>query len=100
MTETDNPSEDFASFLSRAIIVGWVCALLSTFFLFLSIESFTGAESSNWSAIALMTARLFGIVSFFVGAFAVFNKRWTSGVLLFLLSIGLPLVAFHFHGSF
>ncbi len=100
MVDTDNSSEDFSSFLSRAIIVGWVCALLSTFFLFLSIRFFAGAESSNWWAIAMMTARLFGVVSFFIGAVAIFNKRWTSGVLLFLLSIGLPIVAFHFHGSF
>ncbi len=88
--------------VARAIWCGWGCVALSALFLWLSGPMTGGPEAAGdgvlW-AVYLMLARLFGIASFAIGGLAIFNHRWTVGVLLLLISVILPFVAYQLHGT-
>ena len=105
MTDLPESAEDesakaLSALIHRIILFGWVSLALSVAFLFLSgdILEEAGGESV-WPAIWLMISRTCGIGAFLVGAFALFNRRWTTGVCLFFLSIFLPIIAYHLHGT-
>jgi hypothetical protein len=91
-----------AILLHRVIVAGWFCVGLSAVFLYLSRPSAAGEPPRDvlWWAVTLMAARLCGIGAFVVGCIAIYNQRWTHGVILLLLSVVLPAIAFHFHGTF
>lgn len=86
----------------RLVWAGWVCIALSALFLYLSgpISSPQGAGGEVLWAIWLMLARLFGIGAFAIGGIAIFNHRWTEGILLCLLAVSLPFVSLSMHGTF
>lgn len=94
----DAPSLDLA--VRRALLAGWACVALSAVFLWLSgpVTGSAGSDGVLW-AVYLMLARLFGIGSFAIGALAIFNHRWLTGILLLLLSVVLPVVAYTMHGT-
>ena len=85
----------------RTIRAGWVCVVLSALFLYLSKAVEPGQEGSSevlW-AVYLMMARMCGIASFAIGGIAIYNHRWTEGVMMLLLSVVLPVIAFFVHGT-
>lgn len=87
--------------VQRVVLTGWACILFSALFLWLSsvVDSGRdGAGSILWASL-LMVARLCGLASFAIGGVAIYNRRWTAGVLLMLLSVALPVVAFVVHGT-
>lgn len=86
----------------RAIRIGWLCVAASAVFLYLSRPGeFADAHGQEIRrAIYLMAARLSGIGSFAIGSLAIYNRRWTTGLILLILSMALPFVAFHWHGTF
>lgn len=88
--------------VGRVIVAGWLLVALSAVFLYLSRPAPAGQPPRDvlWWAVALMAARLCGIGSFAIGCVAVYNQRWTHGVALLLLSVVLPAIAFHLHGTF
>ena len=85
----------------RTIRAGWGCVLLSAMFLYLSkaVESGQGGLGDALWATFLMAARMCGISSFAIGGVAIYNERWTQGVLMMLLSVLLPVIAFVVHGT-
>jgi hypothetical protein len=87
--------------LRRAIAAGWFCVAVSMVFLWLSRPIDHGAPRQDivvW-ATYLMVARLAGIGSFAIGCVAIYNRRWNHGMTLLLLSVILPFLAFHWHGT-
>lgn len=86
----------------RMMWAGRTCIVLSALFLYLSgpISSARGNDSAVLWATYLMLARLFGICAFAIGGVAIFNNRWTEGVLLCLISVVLPLLSLYLHGTF
>ena len=91
-----------AALVHRVIVAGWVSVGLSAVFLYLSRPSPAGEPPRDvlWWAVTLMAARLCGIGGFAVGCVAIYNKRWTHGIILLLLSVVLPAIAVHVHGTF
>ena len=85
----------------RMIWCGWGCIVLSALFLYLSgpITSARGDASEVLWAIYLMAARLFGIGAFAIGGVAIFNHRWTEGILLCLIAMVLPFLSLYMHGT-
>ena len=80
---------------------GWACVVLSAVFLYLSKVAGPDQPNPNdvvW-AVSLMMARLCGMSSFAIGAVAIYNHRWTQGVLMMLSSVVLPGIAFLVHGT-
>ena len=86
-------------FVRKLIWGGWACLALSALFLYLSgpISSAQGNEV-KW-AVYLMLARLFGMFAFAIGGVAIFNHRWTEGILLCLIAVVLPFFSLHMHGT-
>ena len=78
---------------------GWACLGLSALFLYLSgpISSAQGGEVM-W-VFYLMLARLFGMFAFATGGVAIFNHRWTEGILLCLIAVVLPFLSLYMHGT-
>lgn len=95
------PPDDFGPLVRKLIFAGWICLAVSALFLYLSVPFASGRQTDNLvlGAIYLMLARLAGIGAFAAGGVAIFNRRWLHGVALFLLSVLLPYLAFHFHGT-
>jgi len=91
-----------ATLIHRVIAAGWVCAGLSAVFLYLSRPSPAGEPPRDvlWWAVTLMAARICGIGAFATGCVAIYNERWTHGILLLLLAVVLPAIALHVHGTF
>ena len=91
-----------ATLIHRLIAAGWASAGLSAVFLYLSRPSPVGEPARDvlWWAVTLMAARLCGIGAFAVGCVAIYNKRWAHGIILLLLSVVLPAIALHVHGTF
>lgn len=85
--------------VQRTILVGRICVLLSGVFLYLSKLADTGHSGNFGWAMLLMAARTCGIASFAIGGVAIYNGRWTEGVLMMLLSVVLPVVAFVAFGT-
>ena len=88
--------------VSLGIVAGWCCLLGSSVLLFLSTRELfdpSAGGTSNLSIILLTAARLCGIGGFVAGLYAIFNQRWTAGVLLLLCSIALPFVSLFAHGT-
>lgn len=85
----------------RIILVGRACVFLSALFLYLShvVDSDVGGWQYHLWAIFLMIARMCGLASFAIGGVAIYNRRWTEGVLLMLLSVTLPVIAFLMYGT-
>jgi hypothetical protein len=107
MNDDDNMAEEergasaeIQALLDSAMRVGWLLLACSMVLLYLSsgVISKEGGESVV-PAFFLMGSRTCGIGSFLIGALAIFNRRWTTGLGLLFLSIALPLVAFHLHGT-
>ena len=96
-SQEEKPTEDFTldEFLGRLFLAGWGCAVLSAVFLALSFA----AGANMWMAIWLTIARIFGIGGFVIGLIAIFNRRWTVGCLLLLISVGLPFASLIYHGT-
>ena len=92
---------DLSRWVRRAIWAGWICVVLSALFLALSkvVSSDTGSAEHILWAIFLMVARMCGIASFAIGLVAIYNRRWTSGVLMLLCAVWLPVMAFIFFGT-
>jgi hypothetical protein len=90
-----SPAESTLATAGRASIA------LSALFLYLSgpiaLAKADGSEVM-W-AIYLMSARLFGICAFAIGGVAIFNHRWTEGILLCLLAVTLPFLSLYMHGT-
>jgi hypothetical protein len=86
----------------RLLWAGRVSIVLSAAFLYLSgpITAARGSDSEVMWATYLMLARLFGICAFAIGGVAIFNHRWTEGVLLCLIAVGLPFLSLYMHGTF
>ena len=87
--------------LRRTIAAGWFCVAASIVFLWLSRPTAHGAPRQDivmW-ATWLMLARLAGIGSFAIGCVAIYNRRWNHGMAMLLLSVALPFLAFHWHGT-
>ena len=86
--------------VKRMIFLGWSCLFLSAVFLYLSKQVGVEEDSANipW-ALLLMSARLCGLTSFAIGGLAIYNGKWTTGVLMLLFSVVLPVVAFVVHGA-
>ncbi len=97
-----NEREDTEKFVKKIILIGWIAIALSSLFLFISGYSIGGvpAGSKTLRALLLMLARTAGMAAFGIGAFAIVNHRWTVGVLLIILSTGLPIVSLYLHGTF
>lgn len=91
-----------ATLVRRLIWSGWACIALSALFLYMSgpIASARGNDAEVLWAVYLMLARLFGICAFAIGGVAIFNHRWTEGILLCLLAVALPFLSLHMHGTF
>ena len=98
--ESPVPSVDTERLVRRTVIAGRWCVVCSALFLYLSkaVDSETALGNSMW-AILLMAARMCGLGSFAIGGVAIYNGRWTEGVLLMLLSFILPVIAFVVHGT-
>ncbi len=99
---TNDEAAARAQVLVRRILrIGWVCVALAALFLYLSqaIDHTAGGSAHLAWASTLMFARLCGLISFAIGGIALYNHRWTEGVLLQLLSIVLPVVSFLVHGT-
>lgn len=96
-----NPSGEQGLRIRKALRAGWASVFLSAVFLYLSHPIGSGGSQENlllW-ATWLMAARLFGIASFAIGCVAIYNQRWTQGIVLLLLSVVLPVVSILLHGS-
>jgi hypothetical protein len=80
------------------VAMGWLSLALSSTCFFIGIHYI--AMDSNWTyAVCMMIARLFGFCSFVLGAVAIFNRYWLNGALLFIGSIGLPIVSLFIYGK-
>ena len=99
--QTTSPARDFRPLVRKVILAGWGCLAASALLLYLSLPFASGRQTENLviGAICLMLARLAGIGAFVVGGVAIFNRRWFHGLALFSLSVLLPYLAFHFHGT-
>lgn len=85
----------------RILVIGWISIVLSAICLFAGDWVATTKPDTTplaWGLL-LMGARVFGLTSFTIGAVAVFNHRWTQGILLLLLAVGLPIAAFLMFGT-
>lgn len=102
-SEESRPAEPSRAqvLVKRTILVGWVCVVLSALFLYLSkvVDSDAGGFGNVMWSMFLMAARTCGISSFAIGGVALYNNRWTEGVLMLLLSVVLPVIAFVVHGT-
>ena len=89
-------------FVRRIIAAGWGCIAMSALFLFLSnpVPGTTEGGSDVLWALYLMLARFFGIASFAIGGVAIFKQRWTMGIVICLISVILPFLAYGMHGTF
>ncbi len=98
---TEADSERIARLVRRTLYAGWLCVALSALFLYVSgtVDVERGRSSDFLWATSLMLARLFGMGSFAIGGVAIYNHRWTEGVLIMLSSVVLPLIAFVLHGT-
>ena len=85
---------DWPKTLKRIILIGYGTLIGSGLFLYLSADS----EFTSATAITMVLSRALGIVSFFIGALAIFNRHWNSGGVLFVGSIILPVVSLYFQG--
>ena len=100
---SDNPqpsTQKTSLFVRRVIWAGWTCVVLSALLLYLSkaVDAESDAGNFLW-AMLLMAARACGLASFAIGGVAIYNGRWNQGVLLMLLAIVLPVIAFLVHGT-
>ncbi len=85
----------------RILVIGWTSIFLSAVCLLAGDWVATTKPDTTplvWGLL-LMGARLFGLTSFTIGVVAVFNHRWTQGILLLLLAVGLPIAAFLTFGT-
>lgn len=94
-----NESQTQVHLLVRRLIWGGrMSIVLSALFLYLS-GPITGDGNEVMWAVYLMLARLFGIFAFAVGGVAIFNRRWTEGILLCLAAVALPFLSLYMHGT-
>ncbi|MCB0345207.1 MAG: hypothetical protein KDD66_08810 [Bdellovibrionales bacterium] len=96
--EPKNSSQQ--DFVRKLIYLGWVCLACSSFSLYQSVDLVISEEAGSEVGIVLwmMLARLSGICGFAIGAVAIFNDRWTPGVLLIVGSVSLPFASLCYHG--
>ncbi len=99
-TSQDPKPEDFQNITKLILVSGWLALVVSSVFLYLSGLDWGDDKYQTSSAIFLMLARIAGMGGFCVGVFAIFVHRWNTGVSLILLSLILPFLSFHLHGSF
>ncbi|MCB0353857.1 MAG: hypothetical protein KDD64_10045 [Bdellovibrionales bacterium] len=106
--QDESPSQEFdlayRTRISRSVAVaGWGALIASIVFLCGTMWLAQGEAHAlgNWGpAILLMISRTFGIASFLLGAALVFLGNWTSGSVLFILSIALPVLSLKVLGTF
>jgi hypothetical protein len=99
---TNEPKDRIEVLVRRLIWCGWGCAALSALFLWLSGPFSSAGDEGGvvvW-AFYLMAARLAGIGAFAIGGVAIYNHRWTEGILLCLIAVLLPILSLYMHGTF
>jgi hypothetical protein len=98
MTE---PQRRAQALVRRLIWAGRVSIALSALCLYLSgpIAAPGDGHAGVMWAVYLMLARLFGIGAFAIGGVAIFNHRWTEGILLCLIAVSLPFLSLYMHGT-
>lgn len=91
---------DWQETLKKIIIAGYICLLISSICLYLSMRDFgdPGSSARTMSALWMMGARCAGLASFFIGALSLFNQRWVHGTLFFSGSVGLPILSLYLRG--
>jgi hypothetical protein len=70
---------------------------ISSVCLFMSNRAMS-ADSILLAGICLMVARLCGLLALATGGIAIYNRSWLEGTLLFLGSVGLPMISLFYHG--
>ncbi|MCB9030010.1 MAG: hypothetical protein H6619_03085 [Deltaproteobacteria bacterium] len=91
-------NSEWKTTLNVLIKAGFACLCISSICLYLSTHTNSDTPYNTISALWMMTARLAGIAAFFIGAIAIFNQRWTAGVILFVGSVILPIASLFVHG--
>lgn len=87
--------------IRRVLIGGWVCLMLSTLMLAISIFTASAEHGSEVTQVVWLTlARTVGIASFCIGLIGIFNRHWCQGTFLIAGSIFLPGISLLYHGSF
>lgn len=98
MEESQEPHRSTELFPAKRLVwMGWICLCCSSSLLYASVQLST-KESLTLSALLMMAARIFGIGAFLAGAIALFNHWWVHGTMLFVGSVGLPMISLFFYG--
>ena len=86
-------------YISLLIGVGWVCLLASSICMLFMARGVVGGEQAANSLSLMLGARLSGMSAFVIGVVSIINERWTSGALLLILSMVLPIISVLVVGS-
>lgn len=83
------------------INLGYSFLVISAVCLYKSITAMNDLEhgSEIEYALWLIVARIFGIATFIIAAFSISHKKWTTGTILFIGSLGLPFISLLLHGK-
>ncbi|MCB0318781.1 MAG: hypothetical protein KDD56_08485 [Bdellovibrionales bacterium] len=86
--------------INKIIKLGWAALVVSASLLVISIYlvKFYHSDIVTYS-IWLTFARIFGIISFFIGVFSIAVGKWNQGTLLILGSVLLPILSLYIHQS-